>query len=710
MILNSHKSRNVITLLTNCVTLAGIIECTFVRYNIFTIKNSKMNIRLFFIAMILTSFSWQVSAQHDITLVDRKNDPNSQNEISRKEIKAGDKTFNLKGLALTQALEHYLRAYKFEPEDPLLNFKIGVCYLYSIKKVSSIPYLEKAYKINPNINRDIHFLLGLAYQFNSEWDKAISEFEKHQLSVGQDLNKAMSGVTAKHIEECATGKRLMRHPVPVTIENLGPVVNSIFPEFAPFITADESRIFFTARKDITTGNEIDENDYQYFEDIYMAEKENGIWGIPVNLGYPVNTKNHEGTGGLSVDGQRLFVYKGDIRGGDLFESKLNGSAWTRPVSLGKKINTRYHEPSACLSPDQKTLYFVSNRPDLSYGGHDIFMSHLDKKGNWGPAENLGTAVNTPYDEDGVYMHPDGKTLIFSSKGHETMGGYDIFWSKYNNNTYTWSKPENIGYPINTPDDDLFLALSANGKHGYYASVKNDGCGEKDLYMITFLGKVKEIPDSMKYVIDINPLTLLKGRVLDAVTRIPIMASIEVVEIVNPSEISTLQSNSKSGKFLLTLPSGKNYGIFVSAPGYLFHSENFNIPESKEYQEVEIEILLDKIDVGKEIVLSNIFYDFDKATLRPESTYELQKLVTLMLDYPTIKIGIASYADSVGTEAYNQVLSTARAKSVVDWLVIHEINVNRLVYEGFGETDPTVSNDTDEGRQLNRRTEFKILSK
>jgi outer membrane protein OmpA-like peptidoglycan-associated protein len=678
-----------------------------------------MKVKLFLIAvMLMWSFQKVVAQdpknpqtpQYQKKLVKYKIDPNSPKGISLKETKEGDKTFEMKGLALGEALKHYLNAYKFDSINPSLNYKIGVCYLNTINKVRSIPYLEKAYKIKPNINRDILFLLGLAYQLNYEWDKAISEFEKYQLTLSPELKEAMSGEIAKHIEECGNGKWLMQHPVSVTIENLGAVVNSIFPEFGPFLTADESKMFFTARKDNTIGNGIDENDYEFFEDIYVTEKENGNWGAPKNMGYPVNSDTHDGAAGLSSDGQRLFVYRGDIKGGDLFESKLNGFEWTEPVSLGKQINTKYHEASACLSGDQKTLYFVSDRPDLSYGGSDIFLSHLDKKGKWGPPENLGSVINTPYDEDGIFLHADGKTLFFSSKGHETMGGYDIFWSKYNDSTGIWSKPENIGYPINSPDDDVFFVLSANGEKGYYSSVKNNGYGEKDIYMISFGGGKKTFPDSVNCVINITPITLVKGRVLDAKTLLPLQASIEIVDNVNALTISTLQSNSETGKFLVTLPCGRNYGTYVSAPGYLFHSENFDIPVMKEYQEIGLEILLDKIEAGKKILLNNIFYDFDKASLRLESTYELERLTKLMNEYPTIKIEIASHTDSIGTNEYNQILSNARAKSVVDWLTTHGIDVSRLVYKGYGETEPAASNKTSEGRQLNRRTEFRILSK
>ena len=669
-----------------------------------------MKLKLFIISLLSLWLSQEIAAQKPINLKKREIDPNSPAEISIRETKEGDKTFDLKGLALAQALEHYLRAYNYDSKNPVLNYKIGVCYLNTIYKVRSIPYLEKAIKIKPNINRDIHYLLGLAYQLNYEWEKALSEFDKYQKSLSLEFLTVMEDDIDKHVAECEVGKKLMQNPINVKIENLGAIVNSSFPEYAPFVTADESKLFFTARKDNTTGNMVDDNDYEYFEDIYYSEKENGAWGVPKNIGAPINTDTHEGTAGLSADGQRLFIYLGDVNGGDIFESKLNGFDWSTPVSLGKQINTKYHESSACLSSDQKTLYFVSDRLDMSYGGRDIFMSHLDDKGQWGPPENLGNVINTQYDEDGVFMHADDKTLFFSSKGHETMGGYDIFWSKYNDETKTWSKPVNLGYPINSPDDDVFFVLSASGKHGYYSSVKNNGYGEKDIVMVTFLGEEKNKIDSLKNAVNVNPITLFKGRVLDSETKLPVEATIEITDNVKDLTISRMQSNNSTGRFLVTLPSGRNYGIYLNAKGYLFHSENFDIPKATEYKEIEKDIFLDKIEIGRKIVLRNIFYDFDKATLRLESTNELKRLAELMNEFPGIKIEISSHTDSVGTNSYNQILSEARAKSVVDWLIINGIAINRLVYKGYGETEPAESNNTSEGRQLNRRTEFKILSK
>ena len=287
----------------------------------------------------------------------------------------------------------------------------------------------------------------------------------------------------------------------------------------------------------------------------------------------------------------------------------------------------------------------------------------------------------------------------------------------------------MGYPINTPDDDVFFVLSASGKHGYYASIKNDGFGEKDIFMVTILGPEKPFvlntedqllaslaePVSETVIepaVDIITiaLTILKGTIKDAITLDPVEANIELIDNEKNKIIATFGSNAKSGKYLVSLPSGKNYGIAVKAEDYLFHSENFIIPASAGYNEITKDILLKKVAVGVKIILKNIFFDFDKATLRPESASELERLVKLLNDVPTLQIEISGHTDNKGSDDYNQKLSHKRARSVVENLISKGISGGRLEYKGYGESVPIASNDTEEGRQLNRRTEFKILKK
>jgi len=384
--------------------------------------------------------------------------------------------------------------------------------------------------------------------------------------------------------------------------------------------------------------------------------------------------------------------------------KLNGKQWSEPIPLNTPINTKYQEPSASLSPDEHTLYFVSDRPG-GLGGKDIYVAKKQEDGTWGDVKNIGTPINTTGNEDAVFMHPDGKTMYFSSTGHKGMGGYDIYKSVYTDDG-VWSAPENIGYPINTPDDDVFYVLSASGKHAYYSSFKKEGKGEKDIYLITF-------PDGSK---NQSGLTLLKGIVYDEKTNEKLEASIEIVDNETNKVMATFRSNSETGKYIVPLPAGKDYGISVNSDGYLFHSENINIPANSGFQEIEKDIPMKPIAVGEIMVLRNIFFDYDKATLRDKSINELERVVKLLNRYPTIKVEISGHTDSIGSNLYNEKLSRLRAKSVVTYLISRGILTDRLVFKGYGESKPMAPNsnpdgsDNPAGRQLNRRVELKILSK
>jgi outer membrane protein OmpA-like peptidoglycan-associated protein len=456
-------------------------------------------------------------------------------------------------------------------------------------------------------------------------------------------------------------------------------------------------------------------------------KVNGKWQPSRQLTKNVNTENHDAAAGLSPDGSKLYVYRHSGNdGGDLYESILFGLDWEAPVHMNKNINTKYHESSVSLSFDGRRLYFVSDK-ESGHGDRDIYYSDMDLSGEWGPSKNLGPEINTKYAEESVFMHPDGVTMYFSSKGHNSMGGHDIFKTTLVNNR--WTTPVNLGYPINGPDDDVFFVVSGSGNRAYFASAKQGGYGEKDLYKITFLGPEKQpllnsldqlfalvadpvinLKTESAIEVKSSKLTILKGVVSDEKTELPLEALIELIDNEKNVILATFKSNSSTGKYLVTLPSGKNYGLAVKCEGYLFHSENFNIPEAAEFQEFNLDIEMKKVEIGSTIVLRNIFFDFDKATLKPESENELNRLVKLLKDNPTVNIELSSHTDNLGSSEYNLKLSDSRSKSVVEYLVAKGISNSRLVAKGYGESKPLDKNDTEAGRQNNRRTEFKILSK
>lgn len=649
-------------------------------------------------------------------------------KIAKDNLKIGDDFYNQGPGFYKSAIGPFEIAQKFNPNNAELNFKLGECYLSSTTKKKAKDVLERALRLDPLIDSRVHYFLGQAYHLEMIWDKAIAEFSIFQKSAMSNNDPYLIQDVRMRIDQCYHGRDLVKKPIRVFIDNLGGTVNTEFNEYGAVISADESVMIFTARRPNSTGGKIDPDLNENFEDLYISEKlADGTWSKSVNMGEPVNTNNHDSNSGLSADGQKLLVYIGKSGFGDIFESQLEGDIWGKPESLGKNINTKdYHESSACYSPDGNTLYFVSNKPD-GLGDHDIYMSSKDEKGKWGEAKNLGAVINTMYSEEGVYMHPDGKTLYFSSQGHESMGGFDIFKSIYNESNGTWSKPVNIGYPVNTTDDDVFFVISANGRHGYYTTI-DDGFGLRDLQMVTFLGAekpmvlnnednllasvaapVKEIVVTPLIEVKEAQLTILKGVITDALTQKVLEADIEIVDNSKDKVIATFKSNSSSGKYLVSLPAGKNYGIAVKKEGYLFHSENFDIPNTAAFQEVEKDVELKNLAVGSKIVLKNIFFDTDKATLRPESTTELNRLIKLLTDVPTLKIELSGHTDSQGTEGYNQVLSEKRAKAVVEYLTKSGVSSDRLKFAGYGETQPIATNDTKEGKQLNRRTEFKVLS-
>ena len=620
------------------------------------------------------------------------------------------------------ALPLYTKANEFNPNNAQLNYRIGFIYLNSNYKLKAKQYFEKALSLNPAVAPDIQYMLGRSYHLSMDWDKAIAAYKAYQATLKVESEKVRIADINRKVQECITGKELVKSPARVFIDNIGPEVNSQYPDYGAVISADESVIIFTSRRPTSTGAQ---GDY-YPEDIFISNKVGGKWTPARNMGKPINTDAHDATAGLSPDGTKLYVYIDEKGNGNLFESNLKGAEWSKPERMNDNVNTKYHESSASLGFDGKTLYFVSQR-EGGMGSRDIYAAKMNDKGKWDKAVSIGPAINTQYGEEGAVIHPDGKTLYFSSQGHKTMGGYDIFKSVYENGV--WGEPENLGYPINTPDDDIFFTISASGKRGYYTSFTPDGFGEKDIYVITFLGPekpvvlngednllasltapVKETVIAPTVEIKVAQVTLLKGIITDAMTQKPLDAQIELVDNTKNEVIATFTSNSSTGKYLVSLPAGKNYGIAVKKEGYLFHSENFDIPASAAFQEVNKDVQLKNVAVGSKIVLKNIFFDFGKATLRPESTNELERLIKLLTDVPTLKIEISGHTDNKSSAEFNQKLSESRAKAVVDYLTGKGISKDRLTAVGYGLTQPIATNDTDEGRQMNRRTEFKILSK
>jgi outer membrane protein OmpA-like peptidoglycan-associated protein len=621
-------------------------------------------------------------------------------------------------------------AYKFNPRNASVNYMLGLMLLFQdpLGK-QTIRCLEDAIALNGTIDSDAEYWLAWACHLNSKWDEARNHYANYLKTINPRLktNQPLVDDLNKKMEECVVGKKLSAKPERVFVDNLGPNINTAYAEYGPSISADEEKIFFTSRRSNSVGGKRDPSDNAYYEDVYNAAKVNGQWQAAKQLSKNVNTEGHDATAGLSPDGSKLYIFRSTpTDGGDLYESTLSGTEWEAPVRLNKFINTRYHESNVSLSFDGKRMYFVS-RKEMGFGCSDLYYCDVDATGNWGPAKNLGPVINTKYDEDGAFMHPDGTTLYFSSKGHGSMGGFDIFKSTLINGK--WQEPVNLGYPINGPDDDVFFVVSGSGNRAYFSSSKAGGFGEHDLYKITFLGPEKApLANTADQLIGMRAapvsnyktqdtiglasarLTLLKGVVRDEKTGKFLEATIDLVDNERNEILAIFKSNSSTGKYLVTLPSGKNYGMVVRVAGYLFHSENFLLPEAAEFQEFVLDFDMKRLEVGSTIALRNIFFDSDKASIRPESESELNRLIKLLKDNPGTRIEIASHTDDQGSSEFNQKLSEQRSATVVAYLVSKGVPSKNLSAKGYGESKHIAANDTEEGRQKNRRTEFKVLGK
>jgi hypothetical protein len=471
-----------------------------------------------------------------------------------------------------KALRSYDRLIKYAPDDKDINYKIGVCHFYlDDDKSEAMQFLTKAREAG---NYDALFYMGQCYHLKEDFNKALEAFEEYR---AYDGDRAFSDEQINlHLEYIDNAQRLMQTPVDVHIYNIGDSVNTIYPDYGPLIPADESFMIFTSRREGSTGNKV--GPYKkYYEDIYIAQNVNGKFEQTKNIGIPVNTTTHDAAVGLSADGKTLIIYKTNRQqtGGDLYMSNKVDDVWTKPKKLSEMINSDFQEPSATLSPDGNVMYFSSTRPG-GYGGRDIYRAIKLGNGNWSLPMNLGSNINTEHDEDGPFIHPDGNTLYFSSKGHKSMGGYDIFKSEFKNGY--WSIPQNLGYPINSVDNDIYFVLAANGKRGYYSSFNEADSANHDIYVVSF-------------ETDLQQLKIIKGKVLSASDKTPLVAKIKLIDDENNVE-GEFNSNELNGNYIVLVKPDRNYKMTIEADGYEMQTENLLFDGGRLIKEVAKEINLE----------------------------------------------------------------------------------------------------------------------
>ncbi|QSE97674.1 OmpA family protein [Fulvivirga lutea] len=637
---------------------------------------------------------------------------------------------------LVDVRDIYVQAAEADPTNIIANWRAGDFYLKTVGKKNAVKYFLRVLELDAEYRFDIEYWIGQSYHYGMEFDKALAFYSRYrQKLIDRDgyrgRDRIELSVVDRKIYECQNAIEFVANPAHYSIVNVGSAINSEYEEYGPVLNEDETILIFTSRRREGNLNENVFSDNKPYEDIFISTKKNGQWSKAENIGNVVNTPFHDSNLALSADGTQLFLYK-DENNGDIYESdRKEDGTWTFPEPLSESVNSEgFKEASISISPDGQILFFASDRPG-GQGGIDIYYSIKDRNGEWARSKNLGPKINTEYDDDAPFIDYDGKTLYFSSLGRKGMGGYDIFKSTYDSAAAEWGDPENLGFPINTPDDDIFFVSTKDGKRGYYASVREDGMGFTDIYMVTILQE-DEVADNImsktaeevetepkeettKDLVAVKPKTeelqpvILTVKVLDE-SKNPLEAK---VSLTSSDNLVAGKTNKGPGVFEFKVSSkeSKTYNLSVENSGYVFQNLDITLPAATTVpQIIDRTVTMRKLEVGTRSVLRNIYFNFNKATFRDESYPELNKLESMMAENSGLQIEISGHTDNIGPKDYNKALSQRRANAVKDYLVKKGIDARRITAVGYGEERPLASNDDEkEGRELNRRVEFKVLS-
>lgn len=589
-------------------------------------------------------------------------------------------------------------------KDPnFIDAEILLAYVYTeqgaLKK--AITHYERCIAIDYNYFPEVLPSAGVLQLKFGSYEAAKANFEKYLAISGPPL--MMKSLAKDGLRDCNFAIEALKHPVDFNPINLGEAINSPLPEYFPSMTVDGNTFLYTRRLNSKMS-------YSGFnEDFYVSHKVGGKWSKSTNV-RAINSTTNEGAPSLSANGMFLIFTScsdpvegyGSGRKGygscDLFYAFSAGDNWTKPKNLGKTINSRNWETQPSFSADGKTLYFIRGVGRGRERQQDIYMSTLSDQGAWATPKRLSNVINTKGAEESVYIHPDGVTLYFASDGHAGMGGLDIFMSKKDAQG-NWTTPINLGYPINTFNDENSLLVAADGKLAYFASDREGGFGGLDLYQFEMPQDLK--PEGVNY---------LAGKVYDANTKKPLGAKFQLIDLSTGEVMVESYSDQSNGKYLVSLPIDKDYALNVSSDNYLFYSENFTLTAGTALDPFLKNVPLQPIEVGESVVLKNVFFETAKFDLKSKSKIELDKLVEFLVKNSTLEIELGGHTDNVGNSKLNQTLSNNRAKAVYAYLVEKGIAKERLSTKGYGDTKPIASNDTEQGRAENRRTEFKVTKK
>jgi len=649
-----------------------------------------------------------------------------------------------------KALPILLDMFEKDKKNANTAFTIGNCYMNTPnEKPRAIPYFEAAkekltvdYQIGNYKEKsapiEVIRFLGQAYHVNYEFEKALEEYRTYRSILSENNELDWNAVT-HDMNITRNAMELQSKPVNIFVES-ATVLNTEYSEYRPKVNAEETFLWFTTRRK-GESDLVDDED-KYFEDIYYSVKQRGEWTDPVRMSDSINTDSHDACLYISPDGQMMYVYQfdeGSDAGGSIYETKLVGNEWTKPEKLIADINSRYWETDASLNTSGNTIFFTSDRPGgMGEENRDIWMMKKLPTGDWAKIQPLPSSVNTVYDEEGPYLHPDGKTLYFSSKGHNTMGGYDIFSTELQEDG-SWSDAINLGYPINTTGDDVFYFPSVDGKRAYFSSYREGGKGEQDIYIMTF---EKGEPKA---------LAIYKGISKDGNGNIVTDLMISITDVDSGEEIGIYRPNEVTGKFLFILEAGKTYDIEYELNGVIVQEtirveeEGVQTMQKEVVSEDGVLVILDPtvdtipdvavvidsipdvavvvdtvitqvevnttLNSGDTLALNSVMFVYDQVNLIEDSKKELEKIVKYMNQYPDAQLVIDGHTDSKGEDSYNYWLSSARANKIRNYLRKAGVKYSRMETHGYGESRPLADNenpdgsDNPAGRQKNRRVEF-----
>ncbi|NLK80643.1 MAG: OmpA family protein [Bacteroidales bacterium] len=489
------------------------------------------------------------------------------------------------------------------------------------------------------------------------------------------------------LNRCQIALNLKRYPVPFNPQNLGTSVNSEHDDYHPTITIDDQVLIFTSLIPHPQA-------HTKQEDLFFSIREGDSWKERQSIGTPINTPSNQGAQSISADGTRMIFTACNMPDGfgscDIYITEFKHNVWSTPRNIGAPINTKYWESQPSLSADGRTMYFVSNRPG-GVGKKDIWKSTQTDAGVWTPPVNLGKPINTKGDDESPYIHADGVTLYFASNGHIGMGKSDLYKSTFLE-TQQWSEPQNLGYPINTHNEELRVIVNAQGDKAYFSSDRYGTHGGQDIYVF-------DMPEHLRP----NPVTYVRGVVADSKTNQKLAADIELYELLSGDLFYKIQAEPTTGSFLVPFVENTDYALQIWHQGYLFYSENVSLESIGS----DLQVSLQPLIIGSTVVLKNVFFDVDSAILKDESKTELNIIATFMNQNPTISFEVGGHTDNTGSLQRNLELSAQRAKAVYNFLIEKGVEKQRLSYKGYADKKPVAPNDTEENRAQNRRTELII---